>query len=250
LGRAHTITRPFENFAVPFGRFLERIQPASILDLCSGSGDAACLTWHELVASLGGRQNPILVLSDLFPNRESFQDLKIRHPDLVDFISEPVDALQPPPRAPRVRSFFNCLHHFRPHQVKSILQDAVDHADGVIVFEVTGRTWKNMFQTILVLPFAASFLTVFLLRPRRFRNLLWGLLVPVVPLTAVFDGVVSNLRTYTVGELAELVDAVETSEYAWEIDTARMSRPGLDATYLLGWRKSCDVAPSPTTTGR
>ena len=44
---------------------------------------------------------------------------------------------------------------------------------------------------------------------RRFRpgwkmTVFVGLLLPVVPFTLVVDGVVSNLRTYTVAELAEV----------------------------------------------
>lgn len=237
MGRSFSLTNAFENFHRPFGRFLERLQPESILDLCSGSGDAACSMWESLTSHLDRERRPVLYLSDLFPNHEIFERLKREHAGLVDYYPEPVDAAEPPANAPRVRTLFNCLHHFRPEQVREILRDVVQNADGVAVFEITGRTWKNMFTTLLAAPFVSALMTAFLLRPVRFRNVLWGLLIPVVPATVVFDGMVSNFRTYTPEELDELTREVDDSTFEWEIGTAHISRLKIDATYLLGWRK-------------
>lgn len=238
LGRAHALTNAFERFHAPFGEFLTRLRPAAILDLCSGSGDAAASTWTGIAEHLGAELRPVLVLSDLFPNVESYRRIKERYPDAIDFFPAPVDALRVPAAAPRVRTLFNSFHHFRPAQAEGILRDAAETGDGIAIFEVTGRTWLNMVQTLFVLPIAAAFLTVFLLRPWRPSNLLWGLLIPVIPLTAVFDGIVSNLRTYTVAELEALVARIDAPDFEWEIGTVPMPRTGLRATYLLGWRNT------------
>ena len=55
----------------------------------------------------------------------------------------------------------------------------VAKADGVAVFESTGRTWANMFQTIPVFP-AAAIISAFLLRPWRIWHPIFSLLIPVV----------------------------------------------------------------------
>ncbi|MCP4594378.1 MAG: class I SAM-dependent methyltransferase, partial [bacterium] len=95
--------------------------------------------------------------------------------------------------------------------------------------------WLNLVMT-LPLPLMAAVVTVFMLRPFRLRHLIWGLLIPVIPLTALFDGIVSNLRTYTVQELEELTRSIDLPGFQWEVGTAAMPRTRLKATYLFGWR--------------
>ena len=178
------------------------------------------------------------MLSDLYPNKEAFDKLKAEYPEGIEYFPEPVNAMNPPPAAPRVRTLFNSLHHFRPEEARAILKDATENADGIAVFESTSRTWKHMVQTLLVLPFAAAFVVAFLLRPIRFENILWGLLVPVIPFTAVFDGLVSSLRSYSTQELEAMTRSLDRSEFVWEIGTVPVEKSGSEATYLLGWRKT------------
>lgn len=240
LGHAHALTHAFEGFYEPFQEFLGRFRSKAILDLCSGSGDAAATTWSHITDHLEAAGRPVLVLSDLYPNTGSYERLKAKHPGLIDFFPEPVNALHPPPKAPPIRTLFNSFHHFRPEQARAILQDAARNADGIAIFEVTGRTWKNMLQTLFILPFAAAFVVSVLLRPWRPANILWGLLIPIIPLTAVIDGVVSNFRTYTVDELRETVATLDAPDFEWQIDTVRVEGMRLEATFLLGWRKCTD----------
>jgi hypothetical protein len=59
------------------------------------------------------------------------------------------------------------------------------------------------------------------MRPFQWRRLLWTYLLPVVPIVAVWDGFVSNLRTYSVGELNDLVGQVADDRYQWRIGKVR-----------------------------
>ncbi len=240
LGRALALGGILEGFSGPFQRFLTRCRATSILDLCSGSGEAARFVWKNVASTLGEDQQPKLILSDLFPNIEAFEKLKAEYPEGLEYFPEPVNAMSPPAATPRVRTLFNSLHHFRPDDARAILKDASEKADGIAVFESTARNWKHIAQTILVLPFAAAFLTAFMLRPIRFRNILWGLLIPVVPFTAAFDGLVSSLRSYTTQELEAMTRSLEPSDFAWEIGTVPIEKSRSEATYLLGWRKDRD----------
>ncbi len=244
LGKALALTGAFENFYDPLRRFLERTRPRAILDLCSGSGEATCQTWNAIAEGLGPGDKPVLILSDLYPDLESYRTLKEGHPDLIDFRSDPVDARRPPETAAPVRALFNCLHHFEPPEAREILQDAAANAEGIVVFEVSGRTWKNMFHGLLALPMA-GFLTAFLLRPFRLRNFVWGLLIPVIPITVAFDGLVSNLRTYTLDELRALTESIDGDDFEWEIGHARIESTGLNATYLLGWKSRSEAPGEP-----
>ncbi len=236
MGRSLSLTGAFDNVTGRFQRFLERLAPDTVLDLCSGSGEAAVHVWQSITSSYEASRRPSLTLSDLYPNISAFSRFKKAYPELIDYYPQPVDALRPPENAPRVRTMFNCLHHFGPNEAREILKAAAENADGIAAFEITRRSWLNILQAALLLPFASAYITAFRIRPVRFENVLWGLLVPVLPIQAAFDGVVSNLRTYTVAELEEITQSIQRPDFEWEIGTVRIPRTPLLATYVLGWR--------------
>ena len=57
---------------------------------------------------------------------------------------------------------------------------------------------------MLLTPFAVWLMTPFM-RPFRWSRLLLTYPLPLVPLTCLWDGIVSQLRAYTADELVELV---------------------------------------------
>lgn len=247
LGTSLRIQDAFGGFVDPFRRFLERTRATAVLDLCSGSGEAAAVAWSRTLPELETQPKPRIVLSDLFPNRDSYRRLRARYGDWLDFVDRPIDATHPPPEAPPVRTMFNAFHHFRQADAQAILADAEANADGIAIYEITARTWKNMLQTLLVLPVASAVLTAFVLRPFQLRNLLFGLLIPIIPFTAVFDGIVSNLRTYTEDELGRMTRAIAGTRFEWEIGSVDVPRGGVRATYLFGWKKDLpDLEASPS----
>ena len=66
--------------------------------------------------------------------------------------------------------------------------------------------------------------------------MVWGLLIPVVPLMALFDGIVSNLRTYTVEELAAFTREIDVPGFVWEVGAVDMPGVPLKATCVFGYR--------------
>jgi hypothetical protein len=180
-----------------------------------------------------------VVLSDLFPNVARFAAQRQKHPDQIAFLEAPIDATRVPnlPDIPRVRTIIGALHHFRPEQVRQMLADAAQHADGFAAFEGSERNWLSI-ASASVLPLVGTAVASFGLRPWRPSHLLWGAVVPVVPLTLGFDAVVSSLRSYTVDELRALADEVGVDDFAWEVGTAPIPGPGMQATYIMGWRRS------------
>lgn len=237
LGHSLGITGTFDQFLDPFQKFLQRSNAKSILDLCSGSGDAARAVWLAIEPGLKEAHRPKLCLSDLFPNVEAYERLQREHPEGIEYMAEPVNALHPPKEAPGIRTLFNCFHHFRPEQARDILADAAANADGIAVFEVTRNHWKNHLVTLLVLPFASAFLTTFLLRPFRLSHLFFSFFLPIIPLTAAFDGLVSNLRTYSTEELEAMTRSLGDCGFDWEIGLIDVEKTGLESTYLFGWRR-------------
>lgn len=65
-------------------------------------------------------------------------------------------------------------------------------------------------------------------------RLLLTYLLPVAPLMVLWDGLVSCLRSYTVGELRALIERIPGADgYDWTIDVARGNRAA-PVTYVLG----------------
>ena len=69
----------------------------------------------------------------------------------------------------------------------------------------------------------------------RWQTLLLTYVFPVLPVGALFDGIVSCLRTYSPGELSALVEPLSAEGYTWEIGKARSWRSPIPITYLLGY---------------
>ena len=107
------------------------------------------------------------------------------------------------------------------------------------------RIWQILLVLLLISfvgPMAEiqwlTLITAFGLRPWRPAHLLWGLLLPVLPLVALIDGTVSNLRSYSREELEELANSIDAPDFVWQIGSLPMARSKLEATYLVGWRRS------------
>ncbi len=231
LGRGSTLMGAYENAAPLLERVLRRAGARSVIDLCSGSAEPILALRERLADEL----KPAVVLSDLYPNDEEIERVKARCPGVIDYFPHPVDARRVPADAPRVRTIFGALHHFPPDEVRAILRDAAENADGFAAFESTGRTWLHM-ALLLPLPLFSAAATAFALRPIRARNVVWGALLPVIPAAAVIDGLVSNLRTYTVEELEGFTRDLGVPGFAWEAGQIDIARVSAKTTYLIGWR--------------
>lgn len=241
LGKVYTLHEPADSLMKSLGQFLTKTRPSVVLELCSGSGEFSLLFWEKATASLDGVPRPKLLLSDLYPNVESFRKLTESTDGQVGFLPQSVNALDPPEMDNCVLMMVESLHHFRPTEVREILGRAAGRARGFVAIELTQRTWKNLAFVVLAAPFLSAILTVFKIKPFRLRNLLWGLLIPVIPATFVFDSIVSNLRSYTVSELEEIIHSIGAAGFEWSTGTIAIpNTPGLKLTYLFG----CRDAPS------
>jgi hypothetical protein len=114
-----------------------------------------------------------------------------------------------------------------------VLADAQRNADGIGIFEFTERNLLLWTIPVLLIPLLVVVCTPFI-RPFRWQRLFWTYLVPMVPLVAMWDGLVSNLRSYSPTELEELIGDLRGDGYSWRIDRVRsigLSR----VTCLVGW---------------
>jgi hypothetical protein len=209
---------------------MEGLGCREIVDLGSGGSGPIQL----IQGRLKDKENyPVKVtLTDLFPNIEAFKKAGAESRGSIDHIETPVDATDVPEYLTGFRTMFASFHHFKPEKARMILQDAWRKRVGIGVFEFTNRS-PAMFVVMLFSPILILLVTPFI-RPISWKKLFWTYLVPLIPLTGLWDGIVSYLRTYSPGELEELVKELESDDYVWEI--GQVHGIGLHKiTYLFGY---------------
>lgn len=204
----------------------------TIIDIASGGGGGLITIARHLK-----KHNPSLkiILTDFYPNLEAFKRTQFLAPETFEYISEAVDALAVPTSLKGLRTQFLSLHHFKPEQVKAILQNAIDNHQPIAIFEGQQRTIKSMIPMIFS-PISVLLSTPFI-RPLNPDRLLFTYLIPILPLVVMWDGIISVLRTYSVEELNSIILELNHHEqFDWEVGIAK-GKP-VDIGFLLGTPKN------------
>jgi hypothetical protein len=168
------------------------------------------------------------VLTDLYPNAEAAGRAEAEG---ATYLHRPVDARRVPPELRGMRTLFNALHHFRPDEVREVLEDAQRQGEAIAAFEVVHRTPGGVLGTLLV-PLLVLAFTPFV-RPLTPLRLLLTYVVPVAPLALWWDGLVSTLRAHRPEELKALTRSLQRPGYTWEVGEVREKGKGA-VTYVLG----------------
>jgi hypothetical protein len=228
LAATYRIT-PFPKlWAVQIARVLEECKLEEIVDLGSGSAGPLPLVAAEL-EKLGHRVR--VTLTDLYPNPAS-----LRLGELIAYWPEPVNATCVPAALPGLRTMFAAFHHFEPKLARSILRDAFEQRRAICVFEGSARTPAAIAGTLLI-PLLVLALTP-TIRPVSLFQILFTYLPPILPVLIFWDGLVSQLRTYTVEELRELTAGLKSRQYRWTAGSLRVAGLPAAVPYLVG----CPVA--------
>jgi hypothetical protein len=208
-------------------RALDSGGAARIVDLCSG-GSGPLL---GLVTDLAAEGRPIhATLTDLFPNVPAFAKMANASRGLIDYEPGPIDARHVPARLTGLRTIFNGFHHLRPADARAVLHAAAAARQPIAVFEVSERSLRTL--PVLLTPIFVWLATPFM-RPFTWERLVWTYVVPLVPLTCLWDGIVSQLRAYTVPELRDLCDG--SAPMRWEAGQIPIAKGGGRLTYLIGF---------------
>lgn len=218
-------------------KVLQAQEEDTVVDLCSGATGPWADLKPELDRALG---RPItLVLTDRYPNLPAFRRLAEEQPG-VEHVAAPVPATEIPAELTGVRTLFTSLHHFPPEAARRVLRDAYEQRAAVCVFEFSERTWTRVLLTPVLAPLLLA-ITTPMLKPRRASRFLLTYVLPLVPIAVVWDGIVSNLRTYLPEELAEMVGDLRSPDYVWKTGRLYSEDGGSPVTYLVGHRTPLDV---------
>jgi hypothetical protein len=208
-------------------RVLEQSGARRIVDLCSGGSGPLLLLVKDLAA--GGM--PIhATLTDLYPNAPAFAKIAGASDGLITFESEPVDARAVPSSLTGLRTIFNGFHHLKPVDAQAVLHAAAAARQPIGIFEISERSLRTL--PVVLTPLFVWLVTPFM-RPFLWRRLFWTYLLPMVPLTCLWDGIVSQLRAYTLEELKQMCEG--SAPMTWEAGQIPIAKGSGRLTYLIGF---------------
>jgi hypothetical protein len=218
---------------------MERSATTRIVDLCSGGSGPLLL----LVKDLAEAGVPVqATMTDLYPNVPSFEQIAAQSGGRIGFETASIDAREVPARLAGLRTIFNGFHHLTPEDGRSVLHAAAAARQPIAIFEISDRTWMTLLS-ILPTPIFVWLLTPFM-RPFLWRRLVWTYVIPMVPFTCLWDGIVSQLRAYTVDELGAL--AAGSAPMRWEAGHVPVVSGRGRLTYLIG-SPACNVSSPPSS---
>jgi hypothetical protein len=189
---------------------------------------------------LASQKTPVDVwLTDKYTNQTALRTIRRTRSGLRYYLS-PVEATRIPGDLQGFRTLFTAFHHFPPEEARALIQQAVEHREGIAIFEVPSRSIMTVVGCLLF-PFGA-FLSVPLMRPFRWSRLFWTYLIPLAPLILCFDGLVSCLRAYSLIELSEIAQIHAEQGYQWQFEEEQRGKLSLKVTYLVGFPETGTVA--------
>ena len=227
----------YEPIAQLLRKLLEECGSERVLDLCSGAGGP----WPSLARhfEMQGTRLPEVFLTDKYPCTTELRDLESPTANRFHFLKYSIDATQIPGHLQGFRTLFSSFHHLNPHEARGLLQDSVNKRQGIAIFEAPARHTLTLLSLLLI-PIAAWLFVPFR-RPFRWSRLLWTYLIPVIPFVLFFDGLISCLRAYSLGELREMTKGLGVGGYRWEVGEQAGGLLPVRITYLVGRPESISV---------
>lgn len=210
---------------------LSQTNETTIIDLCSGGGGYI----EQLFNSLSENSIPkiSITLTDKFPNYKAYSVIKARTAGQIDFANYSIDAENVPKDLKGFRVMFSAIHHFKPKQVKNILQNAIDNNAPIGIFDGYEKNILAILGVIILHPIALLLFTPFF-KPFSFSRLFFTYIIPLIPIYTVWDGCVSILRMYKSQELLNIANKTNTNQYLWKAGKTK-NKYGIHSTYLIGF---------------
>jgi hypothetical protein len=213
-------------------KILDNTGASQIIDLCSGGGGGVNV-FQKNLEELTGKKISI-ILSDKYPNIPAFERIKNESNGNIDYIKESVDAKNTQLNIKGMRTLFSAFHHFNPEDAKSILRNAVKDNAPIAVFEGADKNILSFLGILFTTPVIFLIFTPFM-KPFKLSRLFFTYIIPLIPLTTVWDGLVSILRMYSPKEMQKMAMEVDSKGYKWKSGKAR-GKLGNTVLYLTGYQ--------------
>ena len=204
-----------------------------IVDLCSGNGGPISLVENHIDKDLGMK----FTLTDKFPNISAYKKLETDTNGTISYRLKSLDILTDTIETKGIRTLFTAIHHFKPEDVKSILSKTVKDQMPIAIFDGGDKHFWSILAIMITHPILFFFCTPFI-KPFKWSRLIFTYIIPLIPLYAIWDGVVSVLRLHTPQELDKLVkEADDKQQFDWSSGKAK-NKLGFSVAYLVGLPKN------------
>lgn len=223
----------FLKFYEPAIKILENLVKETghqeIVDLCSGNGGPISLVKEEIDANLEIRYT----LTDKYPNLSSYHHHKTKTGGTINYHSQSLDILTDTIKYPGIRTMFTAIHHFKETDVKTILKNTIKDKTPIAFFDGGDKHMFSILAIFFTHPILFFFVTPFI-KPFKWSRLFLTYALPLIPLYAVWDGIVSILRLHTPENLLFLANQVDINkQFSWEAGRIK-NRIGFNVAYLIG----------------
>ncbi len=209
---------------------LKESKESRIIDLCSGAGGGMVDIDKMLREAYG--EDFTITLTDIYPNLPAFEKIAGETAGKIDYLERSVPAHDLPEDLHGLRTIFNAFHHFPPSYAKDVLADAVEKNSPIAIFEIMERKFANLLPPIVFIPIFVLLFTPFI-RPFKISRLIFTYLIPIVPISITWDGIVSALRSYKPKELLAIAEEAGGEKYRWKAGMVSGTGPN-NITYLTG----------------
>lgn len=227
----HKLLGSSEDLAALIARALKHTDQKQVLDLCSGGGGP--MKWvKDDLQSKHGVTDLKVTLSDLYPHKGAIKKINNDGDADYTYIEEPLNATDVPDSQKGVRTLVCSMHHMNPATAKSILKDAKDDKQPIVVFEISDNSSpKAIWWLAMPINFLMVFFVTPLIRPMTFQQLFFTYVIPLLPFFIAWDGAVSNARTYTQKDWEIVLKDLQSDDYTWETGVIKNK---VKKSYLLG----------------
>jgi hypothetical protein len=209
--------------------YLRSLSRPSVIEIASGSGMASALWLSRLREELG-LENTTLLLTDLQPNPGAWSRIIEKFGSQIQYVNNTVDAcdlegslrlsavkLESDLPQRSLRMINMALHHFTPDLVGQILQDVVRSRSAIVIGDVAPTAGGVLYLGLSSMKYAFSG-ALDTLRYSSTAELYQGsswwvpLIVPFLPAMGIHDATISVLRSYSPGQLKDILNSVHGAE--------------------------------------
>lgn len=227
----HRLLGSQHELAELISRALNHANKPAIIDLCSGSG-GPMIEVFNILKTQTRLQNLTLTLTDLYPHQETADRINSEGDSGITYLTKSVNAADLDVEEVGVRTMICSMHHMRPEVARNILSDARANRQPICLFEISDNSFPIwLWWMVMPMNLLMAFFITPLVKPMTWQQLVFTYLVPIIPICFAWDGAVSNARTYTLADMDELLNGLQTSDYVWEKGQAGGM---LKKLYLLG----------------
>ena len=229
----HKLLKTEDDLIKLISGIIQKTNSKRIIDLCSGSGGPMIDAVNRLKQKEEYKDLE-LTLTDLYPNQRVAISIN-KEDTKIHYETNPADASHPGKDRNGIRTMICSMHHMKPDIAKKILKDAQEEKQPICIFEISDNHYP-IWLDWLALPI--NILSVFLItpmvRPFTWRQFIFTYIIPLLPIFIAWDGAISNMRTYTLSDMDELLEGLHSDSYEWEKGTIEGRARKL---YLIGTPK-------------